>query len=191
MYEIFYRVFAASIRSLLEMDPRSHMDVSACFFCAVAGPSHAVQRIFLPMSSKRILLERLCSIPGSIERPELFDAAVLQITEYLAGLRSIFDFPVLNPKTTKFEMKVYQATGSIPYGQTQAYGQIAQNIGCPRGSRAVGQALAKNPLPLVIPCHRVVLSDGNIGGFGGGSSLKRLLLTLETIPKQQPKTVLG
>jgi len=80
---------------------------------------------------------------------------------------------------TKFELKVYKAVLTIPFGQTRTYKWVAQKIGCPGASRAVGQALKRNPYPLIIPCHRVIKSDNSLGGYSGGLRKKNMFLDLE------------
>lgn len=82
---------------------------------------------------------------------------------------------------TRFRRKVYERVARIPYGQTSTYGEIAADVGCPGGARAVGQAMACNRLPLVVPCHRVISGNGKIGGFSSGIALKRFLLGLEGV----------
>lgn len=101
-----------------------------------------------------------------------------QILEYLAGDRRFFDLP-LAPQGTAFQQKVWAALCDIPYGQTRSYRDIALAIGCPRGFQAVGQANRHNPIPIIIPCHRVIAADGRQGGYAGGSALKRTLLQME------------
>ncbi|MBN1692717.1 MAG: MGMT family protein [Dehalococcoidales bacterium] len=80
---------------------------------------------------------------------------------------------------TDFQRKVWEATKQIPYGQTRSYEWVAKQVGKPGAARAVGQALGKNPLPVVVPCHRVITCDGKSGGFGGGLAMKKRLLALE------------
>jgi methylated-DNA-[protein]-cysteine S-methyltransferase len=101
-----------------------------------------------------------------------------ELTEYLTGARSRFTFHV-SPTGTPFEQRCWEALRRIPYGETRTYGQIARTVGTPNGARAVGSANHKNPIPIVIPCHRVVASGGGLGGYGGGLDLKRRLLALE------------
>jgi len=81
--------------------------------------------------------------------------------------------------TTRFQQNVWRMVRNIPCGETRSYGWVAKQLGLPRAARAVGQALARNPVPIVIPCHRVIGSDGNLGGFGGGVKIKKFLLHLE------------
>lgn len=101
-----------------------------------------------------------------------------QLVEYFEGERREFTFPI-RLRGTPFEMTVWQALRGIPYGDTMTYGELAQAIGILNGARAVGGANGRNPLPVVVPCHRVVAADGALGGYGGGLDLKRRLLELE------------
>jgi methylated-DNA-[protein]-cysteine S-methyltransferase len=102
-----------------------------------------------------------------------------ELEEYLAGLRSDFSFRI-QANGTPFQRLVWDELRRIPYGATASYGEIAARIGKPGAARAVGTANNKNPIPLVIPCHRVVAAGGKLGGFGGGLELKKRLLGLET-----------
>lgn len=101
-----------------------------------------------------------------------------ELWEYLAGERRDFDLP-LHPRGTPFQRRVWQALGDIPYGQTRTYAQIARAVDSPRGFRAVGMANHRNPIPILIPCHRVVGSGGALTGYAGGLELKKALLALE------------
>ncbi len=101
-----------------------------------------------------------------------------ELEEYFAGSRKEFDFP-MSPKGTEFQMLVWQELQRIPYGETRTYGEIAQRLGNQGAARAVGAANHHNPIPIVIPCHRVVAAGGRLGGFGGGVELKRRMLELE------------
>jgi methylated-DNA-[protein]-cysteine S-methyltransferase len=102
-----------------------------------------------------------------------------ELREYLGGTRSHFTFRIA-PSGTPFERSVWDALQQIPYGETRTYGEIAAGLGDRGAARAVGSANHKNPIPIVIPCHRVVRSGGGLGGYGGGLELKRKLLNLET-----------
>lgn len=110
--------------------------------------------------------------------PRRLASAVVQLDEYFAGTRRVFDLP-LAPGGTPFQRRVWAALAAIPYGETVSYGELAQRLGMPGGSRAVGLANGANPLPVVVPCHRVIGADGSLTGFGGGLDLKRRLLELE------------
>ncbi len=101
-----------------------------------------------------------------------------QLREYLAGKRKSFDLK-LEPQGTQFQKDVWNAMLEIPYGETRSYKEIAQKIGRPLAYRAVGQASNRNPIAIIIPCHRVVGSDGSLTGYGGGMPIKTRLLALE------------
>jgi methylated-DNA-[protein]-cysteine S-methyltransferase len=108
-----------------------------------------------------------------------FTDAIRQLREYLAGRLADFDLP-LAPEGTPFQQQVWRAVAAIPYGETRSYGEIARAIGRADAVRAVGAANGQNPLPIVIPCHRVIGSDGRLTGYGGGLPLKKRLLALES-----------
>jgi methylated-DNA-[protein]-cysteine S-methyltransferase len=103
---------------------------------------------------------------------------VRQLEEYFAGQRRRFTFP-LDLRGTPFQVRCWQALLEIPYGETRTYADLARAVGCPRGYRAVGLANNRNPIAIVVPCHRVIASDGTLCGYGGGLDLKRKLLELE------------
>ena len=115
---------------------------------------------------------------GKIEASSLTDLAVKQLEEYFAGKRRRFDLPV-NPSGTRFQEAVWKELLAIPYGETRSYKQIAQKIGKPKACRAVGMANNRNPISIIIPCHRVIGSNGALVGYGGGLEMKRKLLDLE------------
>ena len=104
--------------------------------------------------------------------------AAIQLLEYFNGTRKTFSLP-LDLKGTSFQKKVWVALQEIPYGSTVTYKDIAEHIGCPKGCRAVGQANGRNPVPIVIPCHRVLAADGKLGGYSCGLDKKTALLRLE------------
>jgi methylated-DNA-[protein]-cysteine S-methyltransferase len=101
-----------------------------------------------------------------------------QLKEYFAGERHAFELE-LAPHGTEFELRVWQALREIPYGATASYGEIAARIGSPTGARAVGLANGRNPIAVIVPCHRVIGADGSLTGFGGGLPCKRYLLDME------------
>ncbi|ROR27439.1 methylated-DNA-[protein]-cysteine S-methyltransferase [Mobilisporobacter senegalensis] len=113
-----------------------------------------------------------------ISETPLLAKAAKQLEEYLSGKRMIFDFP-LNPKGTEFQKKVWEVLKTIPYGETWSYKQVAVALGKPTASRAVGMANNRNPIMIVVPCHRVVGSNGDLVGYAGGLDLKAMLLKLE------------
>jgi methylated-DNA-[protein]-cysteine S-methyltransferase len=107
-----------------------------------------------------------------------FDDVRAQLGEYFAGTRQQFDLP-LNARGSAFQRAVWQALTEIPYGDTTSYGKVAAGIGHPDGARAVGVANGQNPIPIIVPCHRVIGADGSLIGYGGGLSAKRWLLDHE------------
>ena len=116
--------------------------------------------------------------PDWIQDDAPFARAVLQLQEFFAGRRREFELP-LSPRGTPFQEKVWAQLRQIPYGETITYGELARRVGDPRASRAVGLANGRNPLPVVIPCHRVIGANGQLTGFGGGLPIKEKLLALE------------
>ena len=104
-----------------------------------------------------------------------------QLREYFCGARRTFELP-LAAEGTPFQLRVWRTLCTIPYGETLSYGELARRLGLVNGARAVGLANGANPLPIVVPCHRVIGSDGTLTGFGGGLHIKRSLLALEGAP---------
>ena len=102
----------------------------------------------------------------------------IQLDEYFAGKRQIFDLP-LSPKGTPFQQTVWKQLQEIPYGKTISYSQLARDIHHPKACRAVGSANGKNPIPIIIPCHRVIAADGGLGGYSSGLDIKKQLLGIE------------
>jgi methylated-DNA-[protein]-cysteine S-methyltransferase len=115
-----------------------------------------------------------------IRSKEVKHRFIKEIEEYLMGKRQIFTVP-LDLKGTPFQVRVWEELCRIPYGQTRSYSFVAQQIGCPKGCRAVGSANNKNPLPLIIPCHRVLGQNGSLTGYRGGLDLKLKILQLEGV----------
>lgn len=116
-------------------------------------------------------------LPGD-PRDEPFAAAGAQLSAYFHGELTDFDLP-LSPEGTEFQRKVWAGLRAIPYGQTVSYGELARRLGSPAASRAVGLANGRNPISIVVPCHRVIGADGSMTGYGGGLDRKRFLLALE------------
>jgi methylated-DNA-[protein]-cysteine S-methyltransferase len=115
---------------------------------------------------------------------EVLREARAQLDDYFAGKRRTFDLP-LAPRGTEFQCEVWHTLATIPYGETISYAQLATRVGKPSAMRAVGAANGRNPLPIVLPCHRVIGKDGSLTGFGGGLPTKQFLLSLEgALPRE-------
>lgn len=117
--------------------------------------------------------------PRVLRAPARLDEVAHQLQEYFAGGRTRFDIPLDRSLSRGFRGRVHAYLPEIPYGQTESYLEVAGHVGSPRAVRAVGTACATNPLPVVVPCHRVLRSDGSHGGYRGGTEAKSLLLALE------------
>jgi methylated-DNA-[protein]-cysteine S-methyltransferase len=117
--------------------------------------------------------------PRVLAAPRKLDEARSELDDYFSGRRRLFDFGLDWRLTRGFGRRVLKATARIPYGTVSTYRRVAADAGSPRGSRAAGNALGANPLPIVVPCHRVLHSDGGLGGYTGGVGRKRVLLEVE------------
>ena len=146
----------------------------------LAGDDDALSLVSFPEGSMRRDPE-----PDWIYNEKPFTAARQQLTEYFAGARREFDLP-LKLSGTEFQLSVLHALQQIPYGETTSYSDIAERIGRPKAVRAVGAANGRNPIPIIVPCHRVIGSDGDLTGFGGGLDTKEALLRLEAEHSQFP-----
>jgi methylated-DNA-[protein]-cysteine S-methyltransferase len=116
--------------------------------------------------------------PDWVESEEPFAEALVQLAEYFEGRRTEFELP-LAPAGTPFQLRVWTVLREIPYGRTASYGEIARKVGVPSAPRAIGVANGLNPIGIIVPCHRVIGSDGSLTGYGGGLERKRWLLDLE------------
>jgi methylated-DNA-[protein]-cysteine S-methyltransferase len=148
----------------------------------LAATGRGLIRLAFPEENVDSVLERISHriSPRIVEAPGQLEAAQRELDEYFAGRRHTFDLPldwslVCGP----FGRKVLRVTSEIPYGGVLSYREVAADAGSPRGSRAAGNALGSNPMPIVVPCHRVLHSGGGLGGYGGGVQRKRWLLELE------------
>ena len=139
--------------------------------CRISLPAHPIEYFF-----KSVIGRYNPSI--FIENSQLFDSLYSQLEEYFDGRRGLFSVPQ-DLRGTPFQLQVWDALARIPYGETRSYGEIAGQIGRPKAVRAVGQANHVNPLPILIPCHRVIGVTGDPVGYGGGIPLKNQLLALE------------
>jgi methylated-DNA-[protein]-cysteine S-methyltransferase len=146
-----------------------------------ASTPRGLVRLAFPEEDEEAVLERLAKrlSPRVLRAPGRFDTVARQLDEYFSGSRRAFetdlDWTLIGP----FGRKVLGVTAAIPYGSVLSYQEVAGEAGSPRGSRAAGNALGSNPIPIVIPCHRVLRTGGNLGGYGGGLERKRWLLELE------------
>ena len=118
---------------------------------------------------------------NGLEKKEtpLIKQTFLQLTEYFDGKRKTFDIPIKS-SGTRFQQEVWAALQTIPYGEVWSYKRLAETVGCPKGCRAVGMANNRNPISIIVPCHRVVGINGDLVGYAGGIEKKRYLLNLET-----------
>ncbi len=138
-------------------------------------------RVGLPGEGRAALEEWLARWvePAPLEEnPAALSAAVAQLREYFSRLRRGFDLP-LDLRGTPFQQQVWAELRKVPYGQTVSYGELARRVGRPGAARAVGQAVGANPIPIIVPCHRVVGADNSLVGYGGGLEVKVALLRLE------------
>ena len=124
-------------------------------------------------------------LPERDSQPSLLEA-VEQLNAYFKGKRRVFDLP-LDLRGTSFQVKMWRQLLEIPYGSTVSYGEVARRMGHSRASRAVGSAAGSNPVPIVVPCHRVIGQDGSLVGFGGGLALKEKLLVSESGEAGKPR----
>jgi methylated-DNA-[protein]-cysteine S-methyltransferase len=150
---------------------------------AVAETSKGIAAIVLPQRSKTAAVDGLKGLGSerggaASSSPRLKDAQQ-QLLDYLSGSRHTFDLPLDLSKGTPFQRQVWRTLQRVPYGKLRSYQWVAMRVGGPSYARAVGNAVGANPVPIVIPCHRIVAQDASLGGFSGGLPTKRKLLTLE------------
>jgi len=142
--------------------------------------------IYIVSDGSAIISVKMSPPPGGVlisnsivmQRDEIIERAVAQFDEYFSGERRMFDIPI-QPGGTPFQQNVWEKLLSIPYGETRSYKQVAQMACSPKAYRAVGMANNKNPIMIIIPCHRVVGADGSLTGYAGGLDMKKGLLDLE------------
>jgi len=149
----------------------------------VAGDDAGLECIRFPVDNQPAKPQ-----PGWIRDDRALHAARVQLRAYFEGDLRSFDLP-LSPQGTAFQHEVWALLAEIPYGTTVSYGALAHRLGKPGSARAVGHANGRNPLPIVLPCHRVVGTDGSLTGFGGGLAVKRWLLRHEGVEVAQQTTL--
>ena len=147
----------------------------------VVGSPDGLRRVILPQEFKEAVIDQLegWASPAEGRSSAVFGDLPQRLSRYLEGEQVDFHDKLDLVGTTRFQQSVWRITRIIPYGETKSYAWVARQLDSPKAARAVGQALGKNPLPIVIPCHRVIGSDGGLVGFGGGAELKEYLLGLE------------
>jgi methylated-DNA-[protein]-cysteine S-methyltransferase len=161
--ELFYSIFS-----------------TAAGWVGVLASETGLLRVTLPCPSASEAQQQLGdSINQAVNSPALFPDLLKRLRAYYGGHQVDFPDELDFSAATAFQREVWVATRSIPYGRTRSYTWVAGQIGKPKAVRAVGQALGRNPLPVIVPCHRVLAIDGAIGGFSGGLEMKRFLLRLE------------
>jgi methylated-DNA-[protein]-cysteine S-methyltransferase len=144
-------------------------------------PTGLVRLAYIDHADEEAVLADLAArvSPRVLAAPRKLDEPRRELEEYFAGRRERFETPIDWALTRGFGRRVLQATALIPFGAVSSYGHIAAQAGSPRGSRAAGNALGSNPIPIVVPCHRVLHAGGGLGGYTGGLERKRLLLGVE------------
>lgn len=149
----------------------------------VAWSRRGVRRLVLPQTDRAAVARALAEGEGACPGERLWEGFRRLVRDYLAGLPVAFDLPLDLPPAREFTRRVRAEAQRIPRGASVTYGELARRAGGPGAARAVGQVMARNPVPLIVPCHRVVGAGGGLGGFAGGLPLKRALLDLEGAPR--------
>jgi methylated-DNA-[protein]-cysteine S-methyltransferase len=170
-------------------DAEGILDVAYATYAApvgellLAATPRGLVKVSFDLEDPDATLERLARdvSPRVLERPERLDAARRELDEYFAGERREFGLDLDWRLSSGFRRRVLRATARIPFGGTSTYGKVAAAAGSPRAHRAAGTALGANPLPIVVPCHRVLRTGGALGGYGGGLEMKEDLLRLEGV----------
>ncbi len=153
---------------------------TAAGWVGILGSAAGLRRATLPQRTEGAVYELMGdSLKNAAASPQRFGDLIERCRVYFSGHRADFPDELDLAGATPFQCAVWQATRQIRYGQTRSYAWVAGGAGRPGATRAAGQALARNPLPVIIPCHRVLSKDGRLGGFRGGLQMKRLLLKLE------------
>jgi methylated-DNA-[protein]-cysteine S-methyltransferase len=146
----------------------------------VASPVGELKLLGGDAGLRAVLFAREAAPADAVEDPHpVLDAAARQLAEWFAGERTVFDLPLDLAAATAFQRRAWLALAEIPYATTRSYGEQARRLGMPRAARAVGAANGRNPLSIVLPCHRLVGADGSLTGFSGGLDVKRALLAHE------------
>jgi methylated-DNA-[protein]-cysteine S-methyltransferase len=169
----------AEEEGLLDVAYRT-LDTPVGRLLVAATPEGVVRLAFETEDADSVLSQLAAQVsPRVLQAPARLDTVASELDEYLAGRRQAFDVPVDLRLARGFRREVLERLRQVPYARTVSYAQLAASAGSPRAVRAVGTACALNPVPLVVPCHRVVRSDGAPGGYRGGPDVKRRLLAME------------
>lgn len=171
--------------------------VTACVFrtpwgwMGLSETAEGINAVVLPKASRQAVLSELQAASAELlegRASSQLQEAQAQLTSYLAGTRRSFDLPLDLSQGTRFQQKVWRTLRGISYGRLRSYQWVALRVGGKQYARAVGNAVGANPMPIVIPCHRIVAQDASLGGFSGGLPTKRKLLTLEgTLDELRPE----
>ena len=173
------------MEDLKENQPRSSYSIfkTGIGWCGVVIGKKGLKRVFIGYKKSHQLLRDITGEFGNnLTKKSPTGELIEKINLYCSGEKVSFDkFKINLPSLSPFQRKVLRAATKIPYGTVSTYGELAKTIGHPNSSRAVGNSLSKNPFPIIVPCHRIVRSDGKVGGFsaGGGMELKEKLLRME------------
>ncbi len=154
---------------------------------AVINSIDGLKGVILPQRSKDAVVTQVTSYGCVVEEDGSVcsDDLPVRLRRFMEGEPVDFPDRLDMAEATSFRQRVWQVTRTIPYGDVKSYLWVANKLGLPKGARAVGQALGKNPFPIVVPCHRVIASDGGLGGFSGGLKIKQFLLDLEQSPSKE------
>jgi methylated-DNA-[protein]-cysteine S-methyltransferase len=156
---------------------------TAAGWMGILGSANGLRRATLPQRSERAVYDLMGDgLKNAAAAPQCFGDLIDRCRAYFSGHPAEFPDKIDVAGATPFQRAVWQAARQIPYGQTRGYAWLADRAGNPKAAQAAGQALARNPLPVIIPCHRVLAGDGKLGGFSGGLAMKEFLLKLEANP---------
>jgi methylated-DNA-[protein]-cysteine S-methyltransferase len=162
---------------------------TAAGWVGILGSARGLRRATLPQRTEQTVYGLLGdSLKNATASPQRFADLIDRYRAYFSGHWADFPDALDLALATPFQRAVWQAARDIPYGQTRSYKWVADRVGNPKATRAVGQALARNPLPIIIPCHRVLAKNGGFGGFSGGLQVKKMLLRLEANPAANNKS---
>ena len=189
-------IAAATAAALARADEEGLVEVavartdSPIGILTLAATPEGLVRVGFPRETDTIMEELAEDVsPRVVELPRRLDLARRELDEYFEGHRTVFDLPVDLRLARGFRRRVLELLyAEVTFGETCSYGELAALAGSPRAHRAVGSAMATNPVPIVVPCHRVLRSGGSLGGYGGGLDVKRYLLALESGQAELPTT---